>query len=164
MSNNCWFVVCSVLLVSPMCLSGQESGGLRIVVTDPSGAAVAEAQVSVSDEFGSRRAIATEGDKSSYVANGLDPGLYRLEVSKPGFDTYVIEKLHIHSRDSQVVRVSLHLSAAAKQTVTVTAEVEGISADPSAGTAVDGKYLSELPVNSRSFTSLLTLAPGLSDA
>jgi hypothetical protein len=164
MFNNRWLSVCSILFLTSLCLRGQEAGGLRVVVTDPSGAAVPDALVAVSDEFGSRRAIATEGDASSYVANGLDPGLYRLEVSKAGFDTYVIEKLHIHSRDSQVIRVSLRVTAAAKQTVTVTAEMEGISADPSTGTAVDGKYLADLPVNSRSFTSLLTLAPGLSDA
>ncbi len=160
-----WLVVSSLFLMVSIPLFAQETGSLRIFVTDPSGAAVPDAQVTIGDDLhGSRPASATEGDRSFYVINGLDPGVYRLEVNKAGFDPYVIEKLRVHSRDSQLVRIPLRVSAAGTQTVTVTAEVEGISSDPSAGTAVDGAYMADLPVNSRSFTSLLTLAPGLTDA
>lgn len=146
-------------------LLAQETGSLRLFVLDPAGAAVIDAQVTVSDDVhGSRTASSTEGDGTFYVLSGLDPGLYRLEISKPGFDPYIVEKLRVHGRETQSLRIPLRLSAATKQTVTVTAETEGISTDPSVGASIEGKYLENLPVNSRSFTSLLTLAPGITDA
>ena len=137
---------------------------MRVAVTDPSGAVVVDAQVLVSDEsHGTQRAASSEDD-GGYTLQGLDPGLYRLEVTKPGFEAYIIEKLRLHGRESQTIRVALRISTAAKQSVTVAGEYEGVAADPSTGAAVDGKYLANLPVNDRSFTSLLQLAPGVTNA
>lgn len=153
------------LTCAPMALVAQETGALRIFVTDPSGAAIPAANILIQDELQRSQPVdANDVDSSLYVAQRLAPGVYRLEVDKPGFDSYVIEKLLIHARESQDLHVTLRVSAAAKQTVTVTSVTEGISADPSTGAVVDRQTLSELPVNSRSFASLLTLAPGVIDA
>ncbi len=146
-------------------LVAQETGDLRIFITDPSGAAVRDATILLQNDLNTTQPV-EPGDLSMafYIVQNLAPGTYRLEISKTGFDQYVVEKLMIHSRDRQVLRITLHVAAAAKQSVTVTSEVEGISADPSTGAVLDRQTLSELPVNSRSFTSLITFAPGVTDA
>jgi len=152
-----WLVIFLIALPIPLPLFGQDTASLRVVITDPSGA---EVPTQRSSQRESARHAACHGrwrERTMYVLVGLDPGLFRLEVTKPGFDAYVVEGLRLHARESQVLRISLRLSAAEKQTVTVTGEEEGIPSDPSTGMALDGDYLSVLPINSRSFTSLLTL-------
>ena len=155
------------LIALPMSLPllGQDTASLRVVITDPSGAEVPDARVVLNESLhATQRVIVGGAERTMYILAGLDPGLYRLEVTKSGFDAYVVEGLRLHARESQVLRVDLRLSAAEKQTVTVRGEEEGIASDPSAGMAVEGAYLSALPINNRSFTSLLTLAPGLTYA
>ena len=160
-----WLVIFLIALPIPLPLFGQDTASLRVVITDPSGAEVPDAKVVASESLHATQRVTVGGaERTMYVLVGLDPGLFRLEVTKPGFDAYVVEGLRLHARESQVLRISLRLSAAEKQTVTVTGEEEGIPSDPSTGMALDGDYLSVLPINSRSFTSLLTLTPGLTDA
>ena len=163
--NKTRFMVPCLSLLAPALLPSQETGSLRITVTDPSGAIVPDAQILLSDEFnGTRRIAAVDNDPSFCLVNGLDPGIYPLQVTKAGFDAYIVEKLRIHAREGQVVRIPLRLASAATQAITVTGEIEGVSSEPSAGTTVDGKYLSDLPVNSRGFESLLTLSRGVTNA
>jgi len=115
------------LICTPIALVAQETGALRIFVSDPSGAAIAAANILIQDEQKSpQRVDANDVDSSLYVAQRLAPGVYRLEVDKAGFDSYVIENLLIHARESQVLHITLRVSAAAKQTVTVTSVTEGI--------------------------------------
>ena len=163
--NKTRFMVPCLSRLAPALLPSQETGSLRITVTDPSGGIVPDAQILLSDEFnGTRRIAAVDNDPSFCLVNGLDPGIYPLQVTKAGFDAYIVEKLRIHAREGQVVRIPLRLASAATQAITVTGEIEGVSSEPSAGTTVDGKYLSDLPVNSRGFENLLTLSRGVTNA
>lgn len=165
MFNNRWLVTCVTAALLTVPLAAQETGSLRIVVTDPSGAGIADADVLITDVVhGTRHIAADADDPSAYVMPGLDPGLYRLEVSKQGFSAYVIENLRLHSRSTQSLPIQLRLSSSRKDTITITAETEGVASDPSAGVSVSGQYLSNLPVNSRGFESLVALAPGVTDA
>src|ERR1017187_1946500 len=101
------FLLLCFLAVAPIALVAQETGSLHVIVTDPSGAAVPGAQVVIQDEqHNEQRVDRNDGDYSDHVAQKLAPGVYRLEVASPGFDSYVIEKLLIHFRENQTLRVT----------------------------------------------------------
>jgi outer membrane receptor protein involved in Fe transport len=74
-----------VVLLCPMLLSGQNSGGeIRLAVKDPSGAAM-QASVHLAGSGGDRR-FQTDA-QGTYTFSNLPNGRYRLEVSKDGFTT-----------------------------------------------------------------------------
>ncbi|MGH9558396.1 MAG: carboxypeptidase-like regulatory domain-containing protein, partial [Bryobacteraceae bacterium] len=65
----------AVVLAAAISLLAQNTGGLKGVITDQSGALVAGAQVTLTDPNGTPR-IATTDDRGAYAVNGLTPGIY----------------------------------------------------------------------------------------
>ncbi|MGD0580476.1 MAG: carboxypeptidase-like regulatory domain-containing protein, partial [Bryobacteraceae bacterium] len=139
----------------------QEGARLAVVVLDPSDAAVPSAKVTlIQRSRGSARSAETEVTGNCYFGS-LNPGAYRLEVEKQGFDKYVIEDLELHARDFQTLRLNIKVAAAEKTEVTVKGTVEGVQIDTSTGTTVSGRYSIDLPSNARSIQSLVLMAPGI---
>src|SRR5271157_571882 len=79
----CLFVFCS-----PFALLAQDTCSITGTVTDPTGAAIAGAQVTVaSPERGIDRTAATNGS-GDYLFSALPIGSYNLSVAAPGFKKY----------------------------------------------------------------------------
>jgi hypothetical protein len=87
-------------------------------VTDPSGAAVANARVTLSNpEHGINRETDTNGD-GQYLVSGVPPGLYKLTIAAPGFKKY--EAAGLILRVAQKARADAELQVgAATSEVTV---------------------------------------------
>lgn len=99
------------------------SGTLAGNVTDPQGSAVGGAEVIVKDANGNQVAqTMTDGD-GDYEVNGLAQGLYRVEITKPGFNRLVYNNIPIGSDGSAALNASLRIGS-----VSATVEVEGSSA------------------------------------
>jgi hypothetical protein len=153
--------VCLVVLLTPALMFAQEAARLAVTVLDPSDAAVPGAKVTVVEKGrGATRAGETEVTGTTYF-NALNPGSYRVEVEKTGFEKYTVEDLQLHARDFQSLRLQVRVAAAEKSEVTVKGEVEGVQIDPSTGTTVNGRYASDIPSNSRSIQALVLMAPGV---
>lgn len=149
------------LLLAPTLIFAQEGARLAVTVLDPSDAAVPTAKVTVVEKGrGAARTGETEATGTAYF-NALNPGAYRVEVEKTGFEKYTVEDLQLHARDFQTLRLQVRVAAAEKSEVTIKGEVEGVQIDPSTGTTVNGRYASDLPSNSRSLQSLVLMAPGV---
>src|ERR1700677_90360 len=92
--RNCGFLFALALLA--FCVSGawaQSSATLSGVVTDPSGAAVAHAQVVVhSLATGLDRTVTTD-EAGAYAVPSLQPGDYKVQVKASGFSMDTIEKV-----------------------------------------------------------------------
>jgi hypothetical protein len=117
----------------------QEGARLSVVVLDPSNAAVPSAKVTlIQRSRGSARSAETEVAGNCYFGS-LNPGAYRLEVEKQGFDKYVIEDLELHARDFQTLRLNIKVAAAEKTEITVKGTVEGVQIDTATGTTVSGR-------------------------
>ncbi len=156
--------VCLCLLLTPALMLGQEAARLAVTVLDPSDAAVPAAKVTVVEKGrGATRAGETEVTGTAYF-NALNPGSYRVEVEKTGFEKYTVEDLQLHARDFQSLRLQVRVAAAEKSEVTVKGEVEGVQIDPSTGTNVNGRYATDLPSNARSIQALVLMAPGVTFA
>src|SRR5579883_3324743 len=99
-----------------------------------------------------------------WTAAALPPGKYDLRITAPGFKTY--EAKGVILRVAQKARVDTALQVGAANTeVTVegstVAQVETQSSDLSG--VVTGKEISQLELNGRNFTQLVTLVPGVTN-
>src|SRR5713226_4693014 len=143
---------------------GQDSASITGTVTDQSGAAVANAQVTVSSLDRGINNTTTTNDSGDYLVAALPIGTVSVSVSAQGFKKY--EARGIVLRVGQKARNDVALQVGAiKDEITVegsnVAQVETQSSDLT-GT-VTGKQISQLQLNGRNFTQLVTLVPGVSN-
>jgi len=155
------FLAC---VLCPAALFAQDTATITGTVTDPTGAAVANAQVTiVSPEHGVTRSAAANGS-GDYLFPALPVGSYDMTVTAQGFKKYQANgiKLDVGQKARNDVRLEV---GAAQEQVTVeginVAQVETQSSDLS-GT-VTGTQISQLQLNGRNFTQLVTLVPGVSN-
>lgn len=130
-------------------------------VVDPSNGIVVGAKVEiVNSETGFTYATETNGE-GIYTVPSLRPGIYRIEVSKPGFKTLLKPDIVLHVQDVAAINFSLPLGSVA-ETVTVQAGAPLLNTtDGSVGTVVDHNFVEDMPLNGRSFQDLILLAPGV---
>ena len=128
-------------------------------VADPSGAAVGGAQVVLSSEARGFAYRAETQPDGFYSVSNLLPGLYRLDVSKNGFQTF--SQSGISAVTAKSVRVDLTLSVGASaESVTVSADASLLdTATQEIGQTIDNRRVIELPLNGRSYLELASLAP-----
>lgn len=137
-----------------------DRGTVTGTVTDPSGAAIAGASVSITETAtGVAVQLKTDTD-GSYAARSLNPGQYSVGAEQAGFQKSVQSAVVVGI--SQVVRVDLTLQVGSpQQTVEVTTEPPSIATDTSSlGTIETEQRITELPLNGRNFVQLAYLGPG----
>src|SRR5438477_4507695 len=133
-------------------------------VRDTSGAVVPGAQIQVtSGGIGLTRAVTANSD-GEYLASGLPAGTYDLSVTAQGFKTYQAKRIAIQVAERARVDVTLQVGQVS-ETVNVegenVAQVETQTSDLS--NVVNQKEISQLELNGRDFTRLITLVPGVSN-
>jgi Carboxypeptidase regulatory-like domain/TonB dependent receptor len=152
-----------LLLVSfPFVLHAQSiNASLTGRVTDPSKAAIADAQVAaVSASTNARYETTTNASGEYYLAN-LPPGTYRLEIEKPGFKKLVKPDVLLHVQDALSIDLEMSLGSAT-EAITVGADVLPVdTASATVSTVIDRTFVEDMPLNGRSFQTLILLTPGV---
>jgi hypothetical protein len=142
----------------------QDTGSITGTVKDPSGAAVANADVVVANpDHGINRHTVTNS-AGEYTESALPGGNYDILVTMSGFKKYQAKGVKLDVAEKARVDVTLQLGAVSEILEvqgTEVAQVETQSSDLS-GT-VNGKEISQLELNGRNFTQLVTLTPGVSN-
>src|ERR1022692_3023060 len=124
--KRCALVVCLALLI-PAALLAQNTGALRGQVTDPSGAAIPNASVTLTGPNNSVKVAQTD-NSGNYTVNGLAGGQYMVRVMAPGFTLF--EKAGLDVATGRPNQLDIPLSVEVeKQEVTV-ADTQQISIDP----------------------------------
>jgi hypothetical protein len=161
-------LLCLSVLLSlfylPAAVFAQGTGSITGTVTDPSGAAVVNAQVTVSSpERGINRTTATNGS-GEYLVAGLPAGTVDVTVTAQGFKKYeakgVILRVAERARHDIALQVGAVKEAIEVQGTNI-AQVE-TQTNEVAGT-ITSKEIRQLQLNGRVFTQLVTLTPGVSD-
>jgi hypothetical protein len=147
-------------LLATVALHAQVVGGtLAGIVTDPTGAVVANAHVLVrNDDTGAQRSLLTSAN-GSFSAPAITVGNYTVTVEAPGFAPYKRTGLDITV--GKTLELTLKLSIAGSDTVSVTdtPPAVNLSTEQTSG-LVDARQVKQLPLNGRSYDQLLTLNPG----
>src|SRR5579863_7461612 len=143
-------------------IAQSNSGSIAGVVSDPSGAVIPGASVSIQNPVSAYSITTTSDSAGHFRFSNLPFNPYHLTVAKDGFATFVGDV----DVDSIVpVASNIHLKiGAASNTVTVEGGEDLIENDPTAHTDVDRGLFDKLPLESASssLSSLVTLAsPGV---
>ena len=143
-------------------LSAQQiTGSIRGTVTDPLGAVVQGATVTVQQsETGLSRTVITDRN-GGYVVLELPVGHYQLQVAAKGFQEYVQNGISVSVNES--ASVSPHLAIGSEVNVVQVTSDAGFIAPTvtSMGKVVGERELEDLPLNGRNFSQLGLLQPGV---
>ena len=150
-----------LLLVSRFALAQQGRGTILGTVTDSSGAAVANAAVTVTSRATNQTIETRTTSDGLFQASNLAVGEYTLTVEQPGFRKVVRSGLQLQVDQRAQIDVRLEVGQ-----VTETIEVQGEAplvdtSNTSIGKVVDQKRVAELPLNGRSALALTLLTPSV---
>jgi hypothetical protein len=152
------FAIWSVL---PAAAQTVTTGTVVGTVADPSGAAVADAEVVLRNKATNAQAAQTTNAAGQYTFANVVPGEYGISVKKPGFRTTDVVGLTVDVSKSYTVDVKLEIGQVSESvTVTTEARVELQTTDAQVGDVIGGTTLSRLPTLTRDASELLTLQPG----
>jgi len=158
-------ILCAVVLVFTILLSFSfaQTGttSVRGIVTDKTGAAVADAKVTITNKSqGLQREAQTDGS-GEYKFLALPPGTYTLSVEKAGFSRYEEVNLELLVNVATTSNVILKVGTTSEN-VDVSAEAETVNTtDASLGNAFSEVQVKELPLESRNVPDLLSLQAGV---
>ena len=113
----------------------------------------------VNVEAGTSSTAVTNRD-GVYVLRDLRPGQYRLIVDNEGFQQIVLVGLVLSAQDAIGRNFTMQVGSII-QSVTLTASGEKVNISPAVGTVVNQQFVQNLPLNGRSFQSLIGLTPGV---
>jgi hypothetical protein len=96
-----------------------------------------------------------------YALSNLPPGIYRANVTKDGFKSVVKSDIELHVQDQVSINFNLQVGSIS-ETVTVEGGAPMINTEnASVSTVIDRGFVANLPLNGRSFNTLLQLTPGV---
>ena len=154
---------CSLILFFLAHSSAAQSptGTISGMVTDPTGAMIASAEVIVVNDATRVQSLTKTNDEGIYVVPNLAPGNYRVQVSKVGFKTIIKPDIILNVQDALAINFALPLGATS-EVVTIQSGAPLINTESAAvGTVIDRRFVENLPLNGRSFNTLLQLTPGV---
>jgi len=152
------------VLIAAFALFAQNfnNGTFLGTITDPSGGAVPDAVVRVSrDNPPFRREVRTDG-AGNYLVAQVPPGVYRIEVEKTGFQKISREAVELNAAQSSRVDAQLVVGSVSETVRVETRAAQVDTASANIGSTVFGSQVQELALNTRSFSQLMTLQPGVS--
>ena len=154
-----------ILVILIFCAAAfAQTGSITGTVKDPTGASVAGATVTIaSPERGITRTM-TSNSTGDYNQSALPQGSYDITVTASGFKKFQAKGVVLDVAQKARVDVTLEVGAASTEVVvegTNVAQVETQSSELAG--VVTGKEITQLELNGRNFTSLVSLVPGVSN-
>src|SRR6267142_930810 len=145
----------------PFCAKAQDATIVG-TVTDPSGAAVANAKVTLTNLETKLSRTFTTGDSGQYVAVDMHIGHYDIKVEMSGFKNAEQKSVVLQVGDRARIDFQMVLGGSS-ETVTVEANAVRVQSDSGeVSNVIDGSQIENLSINGRSIYQLAALAPGAS--
>lgn len=148
-----------VFLLPAAALAQGGSGRITGTITDPSGAVIPGAEVTIINAETGRTIQAVTNDQGRYASVPLLPGAYRVEASLPGFKT-AVKTLRLEVDETAVVNISLEVGEMSEH-VEVTGEPPLLNVQNSSqGEVIDERRVQDLPLDGRNYIQLALLSEG----
>jgi hypothetical protein len=150
-----------LILLSTNAASAQIAADLQGRVLDSSGASIANAVVLLTETATNVQQQTTTSSSGDYFFTHLNPGVYRIDVTAAGFQH--LSRGGITAIVGQTVDADLTLNPGTQQqTITVNADAPLLQSETSnIETNIPGTTVVAMPLNTRNFVQLATLAPGV---
>lgn len=153
-------VVFAVLALTFSAFSQVQNGQFEGTVTDPTGAAIANAKVTVSNSATGLNLSATTNSSGGYTVKEVPPGTYKITVEAAGFKR--VENNAVTANAGTISRIDSKLQMGkASETVEVTGEAAAVNTEDSKlATTVSSAQINNLPLNGRNVFDLMQLSTG----
>jgi hypothetical protein len=144
-------------------VKAQENAELTGTVTDPSGAVIPNAKVTITNTSNGESRTTVSNGAGLYDFSGLNHGIYNMRVEAQGFTTY--QKSNIIMNVANTVQENAILQVGAgTQTVTVEADALHLQTETNeVSTVITGEQVSQIATNGRSMMGLTTLGTGVTN-
>ncbi|MBI4166108.1 MAG: TonB-dependent receptor [Acidobacteria bacterium] len=148
-------------LVTATTLRAQTTGTIYGQVSDPSGAAVPEANITVENTGTGlvRKAVSTS--VGSYLVPSLPPGAYKVTVEHSGFTTYAQTGITVIVGENARVDAELKVGAMTQRVEVSASAVRVDTQSSTVGATVDDRRIQDMPLNGRNVLALTQLLPGV---
>jgi Carboxypeptidase regulatory-like domain/TonB dependent receptor-like, beta-barrel len=149
-----------LVIATSLSLYGQSTyGTVDGTVVDPSGAAVAGAQVTLTNTGTQEKHTQPTGGEGAYQFVNVIPGEYRIDIEKSGFKHFARTGVVVQVQQDSHINASLSVGQQTEM-VEVTGETPLLQAETSSlGQVVDERKADELPLNGRNIFNLITVSP-----
>jgi hypothetical protein len=154
-------VVLAGILFASTPLFAQFRSSIEGTVTDSSGAAVAGAQVTLTNQDTSVATTATSNETGLFRFPSLGLGNYSLTVTKEGFDTIKQENIALAAEETRTVPMVMKVGKI-QETVTITEDTAAIQLSESKiASGISSQEITELPLTGRNIFDLVSMTPGV---
>jgi hypothetical protein len=151
-----------MLCAPPIMAQSAGTGALTGTLTDPSGAVIPMATVTLTNRDTNQTRTVVTGLDGNYKFSLLPPGSYRVRFNATGFKTEEVASVTINVTETPVLDRALQIGAQTEQ-VTVDAQTEALQTSSSTlGTVVGTRTMTALPLSTRNYTQILGLSAGTS--
>src|SRR6476646_2973618 len=151
----------AVLVAGFPLLAQTDSASLTGLVTDPSGAVMLNASVTLVNVDTNISQTTLTNQAGIYHFPSLQPGTYRVTIKNPGFQEIVTQGLVLHVQDAVSKNFKMELGSTT-ESVTVSATGAAVNTeDGSVGAVIERQVVENMPLNGRSFQGLISLSPGV---
>lgn len=155
-------LTCLLLGLTPLLLLAQFGASLQGTITDPSGAVIQNATVTLTNNETQQKQTTQSSATGFYKFGGLAPGSYTLAAEAPQFNRQEVRDLTINAEQSQGANVTL-TPGPITQTLTVTSEgsTELQTENAQVGAQLNSREVTSLPSFGRDPYELIRLAPNV---
>src|SRR3984885_9644533 len=152
---------CAAFTLLATVAMAQSTSRLNGNVSDPSGAAVPGAKLTLTSASTGLQRTTTSNGAGLYQFQDVPPDTYRLEANAPGFASYVAPNVTLEVNTPSTINIHFELTGVATS-VTVEATAPLINrTDASLGNVLEENQIAELPIADRNVVQLLSLQPGV---
>ncbi len=157
-----FLVVLFTCLFAAYATMGQtETGTISGLITDETGGNVPNAEVQL---LNVQRGTTTDVKTNSagiYIFTRVQPGMYQIKVQKPGFKQVDLLSVIVNVQDHIEQNVRLQVGSVSESVTVRATDLHINTTDASVSTVVDRNLAENIPMNGRSFQTLIQLTPGV---
>jgi hypothetical protein len=154
-------VLVVILLFPSVALAQTEGARISGRVTDPTDAVIVGAECKITNLETNVSTITFTNEDGIYVIPDLHPATYRLTIQKEGFRTVVQPSLQLYVQDAVNENFKLALGSVSETSSVIGTEPVLQTVSAAVSTVVNDQFVQNMPLNGRSFQSLIALVPGI---
>lgn len=154
-------VLVVILLFPSVALAQTEGARISGRVTDPTDAVIVGAECKITNLETNVSTITFTNEDGIYVIPDLHPATYRLTIQKEGFRTVVQPSLELYVQDAVNENFKLALGSVSETSSVIGTEPVLQTVSAAVSTVVNDQFVQNMPLNGRSFQSLIALVPGI---
>jgi len=155
-----FFWLCGLIAAAlPLC--AQNYGEINGTVTDPTGAVIAGATVTVTNTATNIARTVQTNASGNYTVPFLAPGLYDVRAEQAGFKAVSRAGVQLQVGASAQINIAMEVGEVT-ETVAVTGTAALLTTQGTAvGTVIENKRIVDLPLNGRDYLQLIALSPAV---